>query len=135
MEFEAANVEIGDDVVVIVDELENEDPFYIFLCNRPLHRCQKKLEDEWGNIWYKGEMIIGGVWYQIMVNHRGTNIPYRLFIDSGPTFVYSHMVIASKFPMLPCATRKGGPRFFMVLEVKENFIAIMKDRQFTKINL
>jgi len=40
MEFEATNVEIGDNVVVIADELENGDPFYILLCNRPLHRCQ-----------------------------------------------------------------------------------------------
>ncbi len=40
MEFEATNVEISDNVVVIADELENGDPFYILLCNRPLHRCQ-----------------------------------------------------------------------------------------------
>jgi hypothetical protein len=30
--------------------------------------------------------------------------------------------------MLPCATRKGGPRFFMVLEVRENFIVVVEDR-------
>ncbi len=80
-------------------------------------------------------MIIGGVWYQRMVNHRGTNIPYRLLIIFGPTFVYSHLVIASKFPMFPCATRKGGPRFSMVLKVRENLITVVKDRQFMKINL
>ncbi len=39
MESKVANVEIGDNVAVIVDELENGDPFYILLCNRPLHRC------------------------------------------------------------------------------------------------
>ncbi len=33
MEFKATNVEIADNVVVIANELENGDPFYIFLCN------------------------------------------------------------------------------------------------------
>jgi hypothetical protein len=48
-------------------------------------------------------MIIGGTWYQGMPSQQGTNIPYKL-LDFGPTFVYSHLVIASKFPMLPCST-------------------------------
>jgi hypothetical protein len=26
-------------------------------------------------------MIIKGIWYQIVVNHQGTNIPYMLLID------------------------------------------------------
>jgi len=68
-------------------------------------------------------MIIGGVWYQIVVNHRGTNIPYKLLTYFGLAFVYSHLVIASKFPMFPCATRKDGPTFSMVPKVKENLIA------------
>ncbi len=80
-------------------------------------------------------MIIGGVWYQRMVNHQGTNIPYMLLIDSSPAFVYSHLVITSKFPLLPSATRKGGPRFCMVLEMRENLITSVEDRQFTKIDL
>jgi hypothetical protein len=69
MEFEATNVEIGDNVIIIANELENGDPFYILLCNRPLHRCQDTFEDEWENIWYEGDMIIRGVWYQRVVNH------------------------------------------------------------------
>ncbi len=39
MESKVANVEIGDNVAIIVDELENGNPFYIILCNGPLHRC------------------------------------------------------------------------------------------------
>jgi len=54
-----------------------------------------------------------------------------MLIDSGPTFVYFHLVIISKFPMFPCATRKGGPRFSMVLERRENFIVVIKDRNQT----
>jgi hypothetical protein len=69
MEFEATNVEIGENVVVITDELENGNPFYILLCNRPLHRCQETFEHKWGNIWLKGNITIGGVLYQRVVNH------------------------------------------------------------------
>jgi hypothetical protein len=29
--------------------------------------------------------------------------------------------------MFPCATRKGGPRLFIVPEVKENLIAIIEN--------
>jgi hypothetical protein len=52
MKSKATNVEIGDNVIVIADELENGNPFYILLCNRPLHRCQETFDDKWGNIWY-----------------------------------------------------------------------------------
>jgi hypothetical protein len=69
MKSKATNVEIGDNVAVIANELENGDPFYILLCNRPFHRCQKTFDDKWGNIWYEGDMIIGGVWYERVVNH------------------------------------------------------------------
>jgi hypothetical protein len=48
-ECEVAKVEIGDIVVVIANAMDNDDLFYILLCNRPLHRCQETFEDEWGN--------------------------------------------------------------------------------------
>jgi hypothetical protein len=45
LECKVAKVEIGDTVIVIVDVMENGDPFYIILCNRPLFRCQETFED------------------------------------------------------------------------------------------
>jgi hypothetical protein len=78
--------------------------------------------------WYEGDMIIGGVWYQRMVNHRSINISSRLLTNSSLAFVYSHPIIASKFPMLPCATRKGGSSFSMVPKVRENLIVAIEDK-------
>jgi hypothetical protein len=40
LEFEAARVELGDIIVVIFDDLENGDPFFVVLCNKPLHMCE-----------------------------------------------------------------------------------------------
>jgi hypothetical protein len=45
-EFEAAKVEVGDTFVVIIDELENGDPFYFILCNKALYRCEETFEDD-----------------------------------------------------------------------------------------
>jgi hypothetical protein len=84
---EDAKIEIGDTITFIVDAMENGDLFLIYFCNRPLHRCQETFQDEWGNTWYEGDMIIGGTWYQKMPNQQGTNIPYNSS-DFGPTFVY-----------------------------------------------
>jgi 23S rRNA A1618 N6-methylase RlmF len=46
LEFEAIKVEIGDNSVIIFDELENDDPYFVILCNKPLHRCQETFEDD-----------------------------------------------------------------------------------------
>lgn len=39
-ESEVARLEVGDNFVVILNELENNDPFYVLLCGKPLHRCE-----------------------------------------------------------------------------------------------
>jgi hypothetical protein len=49
LEFEVASVELGDNFVTISEELENGDPFYMVHCTKPLHRCLKTFDDEWGN--------------------------------------------------------------------------------------
>ncbi len=52
--------------VVIANEPKNEDPFFVILCDKTLHRCEATFKDGWGNMWYEGDMIINGVWYQKM---------------------------------------------------------------------
>jgi 23S rRNA A1618 N6-methylase RlmF len=52
LESKATKVEIGDNFVVIFYELENNDPFYVVICNKPFHRCEETFDGEWGNIWY-----------------------------------------------------------------------------------
>jgi hypothetical protein len=49
--------------------------------------------------------------------------------DVGPAFVYSHLVVGSKFPMFPVAKRKGDPWFFMVIEDREQLLDAVKEKR------
>jgi hypothetical protein len=54
----------------------------------------------------------------------------------GPTFVYSHFVVGSKFPMFPIAKRRGDPRLFMAIEDKEWLLVVVKKiKKMLKIEL
>jgi hypothetical protein len=59
-ETKAVKVEVGDNYVVVTNEPKNGDPFFILLCNKPLHRCSKTFSDGWG----EGDMILRGIWYE-----------------------------------------------------------------------
>jgi hypothetical protein len=62
-ESETTKVEVGDNFVVIFNELENGDSFYVILCDHALHECEATFEDDWGNTWYASEMLLHNVWY------------------------------------------------------------------------
>jgi cytolysin (calcineurin-like family phosphatase) len=49
-----------------------------------------------------------------------------LLTNVGTSFAYSHLVVASKFPMLLSATQKGEPRFSMTIEVRDALVACRK---------
>ncbi len=59
----------------------------------------------------KGNMILVNTWYYGVLGCQGTNVSYMLLIDFGVAFAYSHLVVTSKFAMLPCARRKGELKF------------------------
>jgi hypothetical protein len=63
-EIKATKVEVGDHYVVVANEPKNGDPFFVVFCNKPLHRCLKTFNDGWGNTWYEGDIILGGIWYK-----------------------------------------------------------------------
>jgi hypothetical protein len=67
--------------------------------------------DGWGHMWYEGDMILGGIWYKHIVGPSTQNPSYMLLKDAHHVITYVHLVIKSKFPMLPNTTRKGNPRF------------------------
>ncbi len=54
---------------------------------------------------------------------------YKLLPNVGPTFAYSHLVVASKFPMLLFTTQKGELRFSMIIEVRDALIVVVEERQ------
>ncbi len=53
-------------------------------------------------------MRLGGVWYYRVTNQQGQN--FFLLTNVGPTFVYSHLVVASKFPMFATIRKKGDKK-------------------------
>jgi hypothetical protein len=87
LEFEVVCVELGDNFMIILEELENGDPFYMVQCTKPLHRCPVTFEDEWGNIWYEGDMILNGIWYYRLPSHTSRNSSYSLLLESFYIFI------------------------------------------------
>jgi hypothetical protein len=127
IEIEANKVEIGDIYVVVSNELENGDAFFVVFCNKPLHRCMETFNDGWGNMWYEGDMILCGIWCKCMVGPNIQNLSYMLFKDVHSIVTYFHLVIKSRFPMLPNATRKGNPRFSMPAQIRENILSLIEN--------
>jgi hypothetical protein len=76
-----------------------------------------------------GDMILGGIWYYRVEGVWGKNFSYKFLTNDGPTYMYSHHVVKSKIPMLPCVRRKGYPRFSMASKVGDSLVATTKDRQ------
>jgi hypothetical protein len=48
--------------------------------------------------------------------------------NASASFAYSHLVVPSKFPMLSCATRKGQPRFSMIIDVRDALVVVVKEK-------
>ncbi len=128
-ESEATRVEVGDNFVIISDELKNGDPFYVLFYDQTLHECKATFENDLGNTWYVGEMFLHGVWYHHVLSQWGNNNSYRLLHDDYPSFAYSHLVLKSKFAMLLVATRKGNSQFSMPLKIRENLLVAIEEQQ------
>jgi hypothetical protein len=77
-ESKVAKIKVGDNFVIVVDELENVDPFFVILCDHDLHQCEATFQDEWGNIWYKGDMLLGGIWTLVSLYPRIEGSTYIL---------------------------------------------------------
>jgi hypothetical protein len=129
IEINAPKVEIGDNYTVVLDELENKDAFFVVFCNKPLHRCMEPFNDGWGNMWYEGYMILGGIWYKCMVGLNTQNHFYMLLKYAHLAITYFHLVIKSKFAMLSNVTRKSNPKFSMHAHIRENILNLIEDKQ------
>jgi hypothetical protein len=74
-------------------------------------------------------MLLGGLWYKWTIGPSAQNPSYMLLRYASHVVTYSHLMIKFNFPMLPNATRKGNPRFTMLLHVRENLLSIIEERQ------
>ena len=108
-EARAATLEVGYHFAVLADNGENGPEFWILQCIETLHAVEEAMkEDSWDQTIYRGEQIVIGTYYK----QKEKNL--TSFIRKGPnhpTFIYSHLVLASKFPMPVAMHRqKGGLR-------------------------
>jgi hypothetical protein len=73
-------------------------------------------------------MILGGIWYYNKVtSQQGQNFLYRLLTNVGPTFFYSHLVVASKFPMFTTIRKKSDLKL-MAIKDKAKLLVNVKER-------
>jgi hypothetical protein len=63
-----------------------------------VHLIKGHFIDVWGQQWFEGNYIIRGLWYK---RSRSNSRSYYLLEDSPLAFVYSHLIVASKFFMPP----------------------------------
>jgi hypothetical protein len=64
-----------------------------------------------------------------MATQRGQTTSYVFLKNSPLAFAYFHLVLNSKFAMLPSATHKGNPKFSMPSNVREILITSIEDRE------
>jgi hypothetical protein len=95
-------LKVGDNFVVVVAPSNNEGvDFFILQCIKQMHIVQEDASlDDWGNFVEKGGEIVINHYYKQLGTRKSS---YVLIRDEGPTFIYSHLVCASKFSMVQIA--------------------------------
>jgi hypothetical protein len=91
----ADEVVMGDNIVGMSFE---DEGFWIMLVSTLVHMVKEHFVDEWGQEWFEGDYVLHGLWYEKLCP---SNIFYYLLEDSPPMYVYSHLVVASKFVLPP----------------------------------
>ena len=116
-------MEVGDHFAVVADEGNSEDAdFWILIIEHTLHAVEEESkEDCWGQKVYRGEQIVIGRYYK----QKGRSMRSYILCDAGPAYIYSHLVIAAKFAMLPTQHRqKGGREGTQVHAIDTNLICL-----------
>jgi hypothetical protein len=104
----ADNVVLGDNLVVPYSSSADES-FWIMLCDKPLHVVRVGFTDAWGQEWFAGDHAIRGLWYERTTSGSRT---YELLDGGAHAYVYSNLVVASKFAMLPCQLSQHWIEYF-----------------------
>jgi hypothetical protein len=94
----ADDVVVGDNIAMLCQSSTSDENFWIMLVDTTIHMVKKHFIDVWGQKWFQGDYVIWGLWYE---KSRVSSKSYYLLENSLPAFVYSHLIMASKFPMPP----------------------------------
>jgi hypothetical protein len=78
--------------------------------------------NEWGQEWFEGDYFLHGLWYERLCLG---NKSYYLLEDSPPTYVYPHIVVASKFVLPPTTHVVRGS--LCTYELSANVLVIIQE--------
>jgi hypothetical protein len=96
---------VGDNIAVQASNDEN-DKFWIILVYKGVHRVENAFFDDAGNEYISGDMVIGGYRYERYSRPRSHS--YFLQDDRAIVYVYTYIVMVSKFSMPPTLGRLNG---------------------------
>jgi hypothetical protein len=100
------SLEIGDHFAILAEPNNEEGvPYYILQCQREKFIVGEPFHCVWGNSFEIGDHVIEGLYFQ----NWGTRARNYVFLNNSlPAFVHSHLLKATKFPMIPLDHRVKG---------------------------
>ncbi len=101
----ATTLDVGDQFAIIVTKDNNEgDDFWILICEESLAMVEEVSKvDYWGQEVYRRKQIVVGKYYK----RQGHNLQSYILCGGGHGFIYSHLVITTKFNMLQLVKALG----------------------------
>jgi hypothetical protein len=109
---------MGENTIVPLDDFN--DPFWIMLVTKCVHVLQESMLDGWNKQSKTRDVIIYGYWY---VRFQQGSRTYTLRNDKPIAYVFSHLVLDSKFTMLPIGhTTQGRSHTFELSHEALNII-------------
>jgi len=79
-------------------ESGNGEQFWLLFCDKPIDIVAETFNDPYKNTYYKEDCVICGCYYDLL---RSGSRTYYFHDDAEPTYIYSHLVCASKSTMPP----------------------------------
>lgn len=74
--------------------------------------------------------MLSGYYYQkVKPKKNTTTFSYKLLVNEPVALTYSHLVLSSKFVMLPCKSSKSNPRFQMSPQVRQRILDDVEGRE------
>ncbi len=72
--------------------------FWLLLVDKTIHIMQESFKDRLGNSYIEGDVVLRGYWFE---RHQVGSHIYVFRNDKPLAYVFSHLIIASKFIMPP----------------------------------
>jgi hypothetical protein len=115
-------LEIGDHFAVLAEDNNDEGvPYYILQCQRTKFVAGEDFECVWGNRFEVGDHVVEGIYFQ---NWGAGSQNYVYLSGSCLAFIHSHLVKATKFPMILLDHRvKGDEPIYKLLDEHHSMIS------------